>query len=210
MQARGGSCATLPRGATRRRRRARRLRPNVADRLVLACSDCPTSKPSRRRPPRPAGHRPGDRRGPRCAGRRGPPGPRRRDRAAERRRDKLTSPPGGDPDPRRLESDGVAPSCSRASSRSTSTTSTSSCRRGFGRDLNAAGRGGGIHRLRLERAPPSGTPRGRLRPRPARSVHSRRVYEVPVPRTFTVARGCGRVVTRAWRRESRSLGRQGR
>ena len=33
---------------------ARRLRPNVADRLVLACSDCPTSKPSRRRAPRPA------------------------------------------------------------------------------------------------------------------------------------------------------------
>ena len=33
---------------------ARRLRPNVADRLVLACSDCPASKPSRRRAPRPA------------------------------------------------------------------------------------------------------------------------------------------------------------
>ena len=33
---------------------ARRLRPNVADRLVLACSECPTSKPSRRRAPRPA------------------------------------------------------------------------------------------------------------------------------------------------------------
>ena len=33
---------------------ARRLRPNVADRLVLACSDCPASKPSRRRTPRPA------------------------------------------------------------------------------------------------------------------------------------------------------------
>ena len=33
---------------------ARRLRPNPADRLVLACSDCPTSKRSRRRAPRPA------------------------------------------------------------------------------------------------------------------------------------------------------------
>ena len=33
---------------------ARRLRPNVADRLVLSCSECPTSKPSRRRAPRPA------------------------------------------------------------------------------------------------------------------------------------------------------------
>ena len=33
---------------------ARRLRPNAADRLVLACSNCPTSKPSRRRAPRPA------------------------------------------------------------------------------------------------------------------------------------------------------------
>ena len=33
---------------------ARRLRPNVADRLVLACSNCPASKPSRRRAPRPA------------------------------------------------------------------------------------------------------------------------------------------------------------
>ena len=32
---------------------ARRLRPDVADRLVLACSRCPTSKPSRRRAPRP-------------------------------------------------------------------------------------------------------------------------------------------------------------
>ena len=32
---------------------ARRRRPNPADRLVLACSDCPTSKPSRRRSPRP-------------------------------------------------------------------------------------------------------------------------------------------------------------
>ena len=33
---------------------ARRLRPNPADRLVLACSDCPTSKRSRRQAPRPA------------------------------------------------------------------------------------------------------------------------------------------------------------
>ena len=32
---------------------ARRRRANPADRLVLACSDCPTSKPSRRRSPRP-------------------------------------------------------------------------------------------------------------------------------------------------------------
>ena len=31
---------------------ARRLRPDVADRLVLACSKCPASRPSRRRPPR--------------------------------------------------------------------------------------------------------------------------------------------------------------
>ena len=31
---------------------ARRLRSDVADRLVLACSSCPESRPSRRRPPR--------------------------------------------------------------------------------------------------------------------------------------------------------------
>ena len=31
---------------------ARRLRPDVADRLVLACEDCPRSRPSRRREPR--------------------------------------------------------------------------------------------------------------------------------------------------------------
>ena len=31
---------------------ARRLRPDVADRLVLTCSKCPESRPSRRRQPR--------------------------------------------------------------------------------------------------------------------------------------------------------------
>ena len=31
---------------------ARRLRPDGADRLVLACAACPESRPSRRRPPR--------------------------------------------------------------------------------------------------------------------------------------------------------------
>ena len=31
---------------------ARRLKPDAADRLVLACSKCPESRPSRRRPPR--------------------------------------------------------------------------------------------------------------------------------------------------------------
>ena len=31
---------------------AQRLRPDVADRLVLTCSTCPTTQPARRRPPR--------------------------------------------------------------------------------------------------------------------------------------------------------------
>ncbi|MCY4506077.1 MAG: hypothetical protein OXG35_03830 [Acidobacteria bacterium] len=31
---------------------ARRLRPDAGDRLVLACESCPTTRPSKRRPPR--------------------------------------------------------------------------------------------------------------------------------------------------------------
>ena len=31
---------------------ARRLRPDGADRIVLACESCPTTRPSKRRPPR--------------------------------------------------------------------------------------------------------------------------------------------------------------
>ena len=33
-------------------RYAARMRPDKADRLVLACSECPETKPSKRRPPR--------------------------------------------------------------------------------------------------------------------------------------------------------------
>ena len=71
--------------------------------------------------------------------------------AAERRRDKLTSPPAATPDPRRLESDGVAPSCSRGVVAVDLDDVDVELPQGFGRDLNAAGRGGGIHRLSQSR-----------------------------------------------------------
>ena len=59
---------------------ATKLRPDAADRMVRACVECPTTKPSKRRQPRWGGNRSPARGAVRPAGRRGPRGAGRRAR----------------------------------------------------------------------------------------------------------------------------------